>query len=86
MARQVTAQDVHLILNAHEAELAKLFANVSPVHLSRPPDGRGIKVSVLPSLKDKVPRIIEFELNGEQIVIPLRAEEDYQEYNPYNDN
>jgi len=81
--RRATAADILKILNAHSIEVfGRLRLSVHVAQLSMPADDKGprIKVSIRPGSKVEVPSRLTFELNGQNIQVPLETAEDYQVY------
>ena len=83
MVRQATLEDVLSTIHSHRDELARLVP-VKPVCFS--PHGNKVHVSVLPTEGKKVPRKVELKLDGDFVIIPFEAGEDYFEYRPFDDS
>ncbi len=83
MTRRPRATELHKILRDRSLEIEDRLA-VSPVQLSMPVDGKGvrIKVSVQKGFGGALPSKIEFPLDGETLEIPLEVREDFQDYRP----
>ena len=84
MTRKATANDILYILKEHSVSLQRRIP-VSPVQFSLPTDGKGprVRVSVCPNSKSKIPDVIEFDLDGDIVELPLEIREDYQDYELY---
>lgn len=80
MSRPATAGEILRILEERSRELEAMIG-IAPAQLSLPVDGHGsrVRVSVLPGMGSKVPRSVEFTLDGIQLLIPLDTVEDYED-------
>jgi len=80
MSRPAVAVDILRIWCERGRELYEFFAPFRPLHIFTPIDGRGarFKVSVLPGMADRMPRMFESNLDGEQVFIQLEVTEDYR--------
>ncbi|CAM2009937.1 hypothetical protein [Acanthopleuribacter pedis] len=75
------AKDLQVFLNKHVTELEQAL-DISPVQFCIPLNKKRphVRVSVTQGQKDRVPKELAFDFNGEQVLIPLEAVEDYQEF------
>lgn len=81
MERLSSVLDLQTFLNEHVGDLEKAL-DVYPVQFYIPLDGEypHLRVSVTEGKKELIPKELAFDFKGEQVLIPLEVDEDYQEF------